>query len=559
MVYSRHMLRNKKWLILAIIVSLFVGRTLLTNNHFHTHDDIQVYRVNEFAECLRNSQIPCRWSSNLGKGYGYPLFIFYPPIIYLVPSLFHLSGLSIVTSLNIFAYLMFPLAAYAMYQFAHSLSGNKKLSFLASVAYTMIPYHALNVFVRGVYAETLAWSLLPLILARIYSLMKTKSISYSTAILLTILLLTHNISAMLIYPVVILWAVLLVMKFKPHPRRIKLLIQNLLLPLGLSSFFLLPALIEKPLVQTESMTAGYYSYINHFISLKQIFISNFWGYGGSGFGTEFDGMSFMIGKPYWIIFLLTSGIMLYSWVRSRKKTIDPLGIFFITFAVLFTFLTHNRSTLIWTKIPLLQYVQFPWRFIGLAGAFMLMAIVYFVRKKGKRITTPIILLGATLLIISYSSLFKPEKYDNYVDQDYLDGSLTELQQQEHLFDYLPSVAHSVPDEFATTLLFKSFEVEILATTRSPHQFGLSINSPTDSLITLSVYDYPGWEISLDGEEIVHNVHPNYGFIQIDVSRGDHFIKGEFKETRVRQGANLITVLSFLYLLWLIYSKRKDNN
>jgi len=49
---------------------------LLTNAHFYTHDDIQVYRLGEFIECFARGQIPCRWSDSLGKGYGYPLFNF---------------------------------------------------------------------------------------------------------------------------------------------------------------------------------------------------------------------------------------------------------------------------------------------------------------------------------------------------------------------------------------------------------------------------------------------------------------------------------------------------
>lgn len=553
------MLRKRKWVLLAIVVSLFIGRALLTNKHFHTHDDIQVFRVNEYVQCIKNNQIPCRWSDSLGKGYGYPLFIFYPPVIYLIPTLIHLAGLSIITSLNLLAFLTFPLAAYSMYKFAYVISRSEKLSFLVSVAYTIIPYHALNVFVRGVYAETLAWSVLPLILERIYTLIKTKRKSYSLAILLTLLLLTHNISAMIIYPLSVLWAIILLVKYRPHPSRIKIILLNMLIPIGTSAFFLFPALIEKPLVQTQSMIFGYYSYINHFISLKQLFISNYWGYGGSTFGTEFDGMSFMIGKPYWVIFIIFVGLSFYLWLRSKKRSIDLIAIYFVFFSVVFTFLTHNRSTVIWSTIPLLQYVQFPWRFIGLAGAFMLMSSVYLVRKYTKKFTTTVVLVGATFLILTYSSLFQPEQYDNFTDIDYINGDLTELQKQEHLFDYLPVTANSIPDEFASSLIFDATYVSAVSENRTSSTFELILVAEENDLLTLSIYDYPGWQVYIDDQLAEITPHPNYGFIQLEVSPGRHLIKGKFSDTGDRIIANYISIVFFGYLLWLIFSKGKDNN
>jgi uncharacterized membrane protein len=51
----------------------------------------------------------------LGKGYGYPLFNYYPPMIYVVPALIHLLGFSLITSLNLFMFLTFILAAWGMY------------------------------------------------------------------------------------------------------------------------------------------------------------------------------------------------------------------------------------------------------------------------------------------------------------------------------------------------------------------------------------------------------------------------------------------------------------
>ena len=123
---------KKLSLIILVLVSLFLGRGLATPNHFRTHDDLQVFRLNEFENCLRDLELPCRWSANMGKGYGYPYFTFYPPVIYLVPAVIRLlTGWSLVFSLNISALISFPLAALSMYRLIEVMTKKNSLAFLA--------------------------------------------------------------------------------------------------------------------------------------------------------------------------------------------------------------------------------------------------------------------------------------------------------------------------------------------------------------------------------------------------------------------------------------------
>ena len=125
-------LLSHKWLLLSLFVAILAGRTLLTSRHFYTHDDIQVFRVNEFIECFKRGEIPCRWSANLGKGYGYPWFNYYPPMIYIISGLIHLSGFSIIASLNLLMFLSFILAAWGMYLLVKELTDRGDLAFLGS-------------------------------------------------------------------------------------------------------------------------------------------------------------------------------------------------------------------------------------------------------------------------------------------------------------------------------------------------------------------------------------------------------------------------------------------
>src|SRR3972149_11191211 len=68
----------------VLILSILAGRHLFTPGYFNMHDDLQMMRQLEMEKCILDGQIPCRWVPDMGYGFGFPLFNFYPPLPYLV-------------------------------------------------------------------------------------------------------------------------------------------------------------------------------------------------------------------------------------------------------------------------------------------------------------------------------------------------------------------------------------------------------------------------------------------------------------------------------------------
>jgi len=556
--------RHNPWLLLSIIVSLLAGASLLTTKHFNTHDDIQIYRLNEFIKCFQDGQIPCRWSSDMGKGYGYPYFIFYPPLIYLIPSLIHLfTNFSLVTSLNLSAYLTFPLAAYAMYLLVSKITGKNWLGAVSSLLYTLSPYHALNIFVRGVYAENLAWAIFPLLLLWSYNWCTKHKSLFPLALGITTVFLTHNISAMIMLPIMGIWVLTIMVISKNQQTNNQTFIfktllggiGSFLLAIGLSSFFLIPALIEKNLVQTESMIFDYYSYLNHFVSFRQLFFSNYWGYGGSSFGTQFDEMSFGIG--YFIF--LGSILLAFLIAKSSKIYCSKKVIFYVLFLLGFflLFMTHARSTFIWRSLPLLAYLQFPWRFLGVATTILILAIGYglhlFPPHKARYLSISLVALA----LIFSAPHFHPEKYDSYQDQDYLNGIFTADQQTAHLYDYLPKTVHSIPDEVSTSPIFKFLEpLTVLEYNQTSNHKSIKFNNSQAQDIILSQYAYPGWTAYLDDNKITYHPDPNYGFIMVNIPPGIHTIELSWFEQGTRLFSDYLSLISLGAVIVIIVITRK---
>jgi len=108
---------------LLLILSVPAISSLFSPGYFPMHDDTQVARVVTMGRALRNGEFPVRWVSDLGYGYGYPIFNFYGPLPYYIGgSLYALgiNGLIATKTMMIFGLI---LAAVSMYAFGAKVVG----------------------------------------------------------------------------------------------------------------------------------------------------------------------------------------------------------------------------------------------------------------------------------------------------------------------------------------------------------------------------------------------------------------------------------------------------
>ena len=90
---------KKYWAVLIVLgLSFWAVKALLVPGFFSMHDDQQIARLFELDISLKAGQIPPRWVENLGFGYGYPFFNFYPPLVYYLGEIFHTMGFSFINS-----------------------------------------------------------------------------------------------------------------------------------------------------------------------------------------------------------------------------------------------------------------------------------------------------------------------------------------------------------------------------------------------------------------------------------------------------------------------------
>src|SRR3990172_4333807 len=375
------MFRKNILLFALFILTIPAISSLLKPGYFPMHDDMQAMRLYQMDKCIKDGQIPCRWVPDMGYGYGYPQFNYYSPLPYYSMEGFHLLGFSYLDSVKVFFVLTVLISAWGMYLLGSALWGEKG-GFLSALFYIYLPYRAVDMYVRGAVGELSALSILPFAFLYSYRIVEgKKNFVLGFAIAVSPLFTSHNITAIMIIPFFIVWILLVNKKqgkWLPSREILKNLLLGLFWCLVISSFFILPAWFEKNLVHIESLIGGYFNYVSHFVGLRTLIFSNYWGYGFSEAGS-YDEINLSVGFLQFIFaFIGLFGL----WISKKVKEFN-LAIFLMITVFFSLFMIHPKSAIIWRSLPILEYFQFPWRFLLISGFLISLlagATIFLVKK-----------------------------------------------------------------------------------------------------------------------------------------------------------------------------------
>ena len=265
--------------ITVLALSFLTIIPLFSNGFFPMHDDTQVARVFEMGKMLKLGVLPVRWVSDLGYGYGYPIFNFYAPLAYYIGGFFNVLGFDALLSTKLMIAFAMLGAGVAMYLLAGEFFGILG-GVLAGILYAYAPYHALNLYVRGDVAELYAYIFLPIIFYGLWKVSHERKWRYvaTGALGFAGLILSHNLTAFMAAPFIAAFGLILL-----HRARYKRIVfENIsftaLLGVLLSAFYWLPALLQMGSTNVLSQVGGGADYKDHFVCLPQLWES-LWGFG----------------------------------------------------------------------------------------------------------------------------------------------------------------------------------------------------------------------------------------------------------------------------------------
>ena len=525
-------------LVIVLASSILMIRSLFISGYFPMHDDTQVARVVVMGRALRQGQFPVRWVADLGYGYGYPIFNFYGPLPYYVGGALYALGIDGVAATKIMMGAGLVLAGITMYAVLADIAGISA-GVLGAVFYMFAPYHGVQAYVRGAVGEYYALIFLPLI---VWGMLKKKILMGSLGI--AGLIVSHTIFGYVGMVFVIL--ALLALKMRRH------VLILILLGLGLSAFFWLPAIYEMRYTSVAGQINSGSNFRDHFVCISQLWNSA-WGFGGSAAGC-LDGLSFKIGKVHLLAGLAALIGILIGLIRgNREKMLVAAGTAIFGISVFFML---NISEPIWNMLPFFAYVQYPWRFLAFAifGVSLVASqVVYIVRPAFVRWGVVALLIGLVLFV--EAKRFTPQYTYSRPAADFETQEDIRFRVSKISDEYLPGAVPRpensqdvVNDTIPQSDLY-TMEIQQMSDTYG--KFGFSAREPV--AVKINTAYFPGWQYIVnvtDTKPAIEN-----GLPVITIPSGDSVLQMYFRDTPVRRIANVISLLS-LGVFFYLYDKRK---
>lgn len=491
------------------------------------------------AHALADGQFPLRWIPDFR--YGEPLFNYYAPLPYYFGALIHLAGFNLVTCAKIIFILITFFASLAMYLFLKEYWGEWGGVFSA-LLYVYAPYRAVDLYIRGALSEVFAFIWFPLIfLAYLKFLTRDRKIYlFLGAVFLALLILTHNIMALIFIPFLLAFITFLVFRERKRSS-VPLVIGSICLGLGLAASYWIPALLEKDLVQVYRTVLPLDNLINQFVR-PQDFIKPNW----NGFYLTHE-----LGLVHLFFGIMAIFTAVFLWKRQKKIS---LLIFFISLLLLFSlFMETIYSFGLWLFFTPLQFVQFPWRFSGVS--IFLLAILggsfFSLITTKKRFTQAVFVIAFLATFLTLQNYFQPNnQHPEATDKDFINFDESCLPKE-----YLPSgVKADPPQKISVPVVATSYKpAGATNITKHSNAYAFEIETKTQEEIVVPIYYFPGWKAFEKQKELSLKKQPKTGLIILSLSEGEHDILLKFTDTPVRLTGNWISLLSAMVALFYFWA------
>jgi len=547
-----YMLKKVVTVLLLTLLLLAVSWPLFSTQLFRVHDYVHAARIAELLRGLQDGQFPVIWSQNFGYGYGMPLFEFYAPLPFYVGAFSYWLGFGLSRSVQIIFLVANIGSVVGAYYLGRKWYGRWG-GLVTSAVFTFAPYRAVNLYVRGAVGEAWGMMALPWILYFTSLVLEGKKKAWFGLVLsLTVLFLSHNLTTMMFVPlsgvfILAVWA----LNKKRKALSLAYVAACYALAAGLSAFYVLPAFLEKHLTQIDQILGGYFWYGQHFLYIRQFFQDN-WGYGGSVWGPQ-DDISFFLGYGQIFGICMVVGLLFLSLIGSKKiKRAHFLPILSIGLWVGALFFSLGKSQFVWDTLPFLSYIQFPWRFLGVAAVFMALAIGSLAVLLSGVQKYVVIILVLFLLTLN-ARYFRPESFLGKNDDFYYsDAKKIQSNMSSILPDYIPR--DMLLTEPPTGLLYQpeSLEYEIVVE-RSQEKL-ISLELAQDQVVTFAVAHYPNWAAEING--VATSVSQSeQGLVSVLVPAGKHRVGVFLTPSPLRRVAQGISFASFVLLLFLLLPQK----
>jgi hypothetical protein len=345
--------------LLVVLLAVFAVAPLEYPGAFQSHTGLLAY-----YNLIALDQNPLQffsWMPTLGRAPD--LFRSDGALPYFIALIFSRLGFGYLGAIKLVYALAWIASGLAMFAFARKFFSQAG-ALLAAVVYIYLPFHIATVYVRGAFAESVAWAMFPVALAVNSQQSTVNSKKTFTFSLLTFALLYLTQPGLAILFALVALAITFALRGRAS------IAQFLNLSIPIFSGLLIGALLTLPAIFRNGARVLRDGFEPNFVLPFQLFAAQ-WGFGAST-GNFLDQFPLQIGiAPLGLAIIAIALGWRANDERSGERSLHRVIAIFLAVALALIALTFEIASPVWNVLGI--FVAAPWQllaFVGLAFAFI---------------------------------------------------------------------------------------------------------------------------------------------------------------------------------------------
>jgi hypothetical protein len=494
------------------------------------------FHINSWMEVLgqwRQGIAYPRWAALAHYGYGEARFIFYPPASWFL-------GAALGTILpwkmasGVYVWLTLTLSGCSMFVLARRwLSRNDAI--FAAAMYVANPYYIVIVYWRSAFAELLAGALLPLLLL---CMMDVEEHGRKAIVLLALILAAGALTNVPASIVVNYSLVLLALTFAILRRSPKILLYAAAasaLGAGLAAFFILPVSYEEKWINIAQLLSPGVRPQDNFLFTATTDPDH----------NRFNLLVSLVASAVLVVLMIAAFLALK---HQRQQKLWQLLLIWSCFGGLLMF---SPSEPLWQHLPLLRFVQLPWRW--LLGLNVTLAVLMTIAWKRWlwRVTAFLAMLAAVVFICHR---IQPPWWESTADfQDMLSQHQSGAG-YEGTDEYVPVGAdpYDVRRDAPLVALKNGAPLRVQIERWHPEERLFVAEATQSGMLVLRLFNYPAWRVAVNGHKVEPETQDDTGQMLIPIAAGESRVQIVFLRIWDRTlGAVVSLVTAAGLLLWFV--------
>jgi uncharacterized membrane protein len=535
--------RDRRHYILLPLAALIAVIPLILRGCSCGHDfDFHIVNWFEAAKQFTHGTLHPHWAYTPAWNAGEPRFVFYPPLSWTIGALL---GLIMPWPWTPFAYTWLALTAagFALhYAVRNFVAPNAAL--IAGAVYIANPYMLYTAYERTAYAELLAAAWLPLLL---YGIVRERVTVPGIAIPVALLWITNAPAAVMGCYMLALVALLRLILSSESKSRLSLVANTTagtLLGLGLAAFYVVPAAYERRFVQIAFAILPGMNPQDNFLFHR----TN---------DPDHDRVLYTASVLAIIFLALTACTLFFAWINARRPATSDerkpvsrlLPVALLSLAAAVAFMLTPLSAPLWSYMPQLNFLQFPWR---------LLAILAVSFGFGISLALSRINLRAGVVSLVCAAILAVPAYIVFQQRCYPEDTLPE----RHAIFRSANPGTDPTDEYTP----KTADNDALAQTNPSYWLGkdafaaapkdaapgaaprrLDLSLPVPQTLILNLRDYPAWSITRNGSPMTTRLQRDDGLIAFPLPAGSSHIKIAYTTLTDQRIGYIVSALSLICL------------